>query len=98
VWATPAVTLMTLAGLTLSHLDPARVAALVQFVQPVAVGFVAFSAYRIAQKVIHTKTAVALMVAAAMLAYFFQAALDVAAAAGGRRCRYDGALPSAHHY
>ncbi len=68
----PAVTLMTLAALTLSHLDPARVAALVQFVQPVAVGFVAFSAYRIAEKVIHTKTAVGLMVAAAMLAYFFQ--------------------------
>lgn len=72
VWVTPAVTLMTLAALTLSRLDPVRVAALVQFVQPVAVGFVAFSAYRIAEKVIHTKTSVALLVAAAMLAYFFQ--------------------------
>ena len=72
VWITPAVVLMTLAGLTLSHLDPARVAALVQFVQPVAVGFVAFSAYRIAGKVIHTKTAVALLVSSAMMAYFFQ--------------------------
>ena len=72
VWITPAVVLMTLAGLTLSHLDPTRVAALVQFVQPVAVGFVAFSAYRIAGKVIHTKTAVALLVSSAMLAYFFQ--------------------------
>ncbi|OGX87390.1 chromate transporter [Hymenobacter lapidarius] len=72
VWMTPSVTLMTLAALTLSHLDPVRVAALVQFVQPVAVGFVAFSAYRIAQKVIHTKTAVGLMVSAAMMAYFFQ--------------------------
>ena len=72
VWITPAVVLMTLAGLTLSHLDPTRVAALVQFVQPVAVGFVAFSAYRIAGKVIHTKTAVALLVSSAMMAYFFQ--------------------------
>ncbi|MFC7666423.1 chromate transporter [Hymenobacter humi] len=72
VWMTPAVVLMTLAALTLSHLDPVRVAALVQFVQPVAVGFVAFSAYRIAEKVIHTKTAVGLMVASAMMAYFFQ--------------------------
>ena len=72
IWITPAVTLMTLAALTLSRLDPARVAALVQFVQPVAVGFVAFSAYRIAEKVIHTKTSVGLLVAAAMLAYFFQ--------------------------
>ena len=43
-----------------------------QFVQPIAVGFVAYSAYKIAEKVIHTKTSVALMVSAAMLAYFFQ--------------------------
>ncbi|GAA4352318.1 chromate transporter [Hymenobacter saemangeumensis] len=72
VWAAPAVTLMTVAGLTLSQLNPAHLAHLVQFVQPVAVGFVAFSAYRIAEKVIHTKTSVALTVASAMLAYFFQ--------------------------
>lgn len=72
VWMTPAVVLMTLAALTLNHLDPHRMAALVQFVQPVAVGFVAFSAYKISEKVIHTKTSVALLVAAAMLAYFFQ--------------------------
>ena len=72
VWMLPAVVLMTLAALSLSYLDPVRVAALVQFVQPVAVGFVAFSAYRISEKVIHTKTSVALLVTAAMLAYFFQ--------------------------
>ena len=63
---------MTLAGLLLTHLDTAFTARLVQFVQPVAVGFVAFSAYRIAEKVVHTKTSVALLVAAAMIAYFFQ--------------------------
>jgi chromate transporter len=72
IWAAPAVTMMTVAALTLSHLDPVRLGHLVQFVQPVAVGFVAFSAYRIAEKVIHTKTSVALTVASAMLAYFFQ--------------------------
>ena len=72
VWAAPAVTLMTVAGLTLSQLDPVHLSHLVQFVQPVAVGFVAFSAYRIAEKVIQTKTSVALTVASAMLAYFFQ--------------------------
>jgi len=43
-----------------------------QYIQPVAIGFVAYSAYRIASKVIHTKTSTALMVAAAILAYFFQ--------------------------
>jgi chromate transporter len=72
VWMLPAVTLMTLAGLTITYLDKAQVANLVQYVQPIAVGFVAYSAYKIAEKVIHTKTSVALMVAAAMLAYRFQ--------------------------
>ena len=71
VWCLPAVLIMTTAGLMFSHLK-GDTAHLVQFVQPVAVGFVAFSAYRIAEKVIHTKTSVALMVAAAMVAYFFQ--------------------------
>ena len=85
VWITPASVLMTLAALFLSHLPPAQLAALVQFVQPVAVGFVAFSAYRIGEKVIHTKTSVGLMVAAAMLAYFFQLpwVLPVLLVAGG---------------
>ena len=85
VWAAPAVLLMTAAALLLSHLDPARMMALVQFVQPVAVGFVAFSAYRISEKVIQTKTAVGLTVAAAMVAYFFQLpwVLPVLLVAGG---------------
>ncbi len=85
VWAAPAVLLMTTAALTLSHLAPQKMAALVQFVQPVAVGFVAFSAYRISEKVIHTKTAVGLMVMAAMVAYFFQLpwVLPVLLVAGG---------------
>jgi chromate transporter len=72
VWAAPAVIMMTVAALTLSYLDPVKLGHLVQFVQPVAVGFVAFSAYRISEKVIHTKTSVGLTVASAMLAYFFQ--------------------------
>ncbi|WP_316248050.1 chromate efflux transporter [Hymenobacter sp. BT491] len=72
VWMLPAVTIMTLAGLTISYLDKELVSRLVQYVQPVAVGFVAYSAYKIAEKVIHTKTSVALMVASALLAYFFQ--------------------------
>ena len=85
VWAAPAVTLMTVAALTLSHLNPVHMQHLVQFVQPVAVGFVAFSAYKISEKVIHTKTAVGLTVASAMVAYFFQLpwVLPVLLLAGG---------------
>ncbi len=72
IWALPAVLLMTSAGLAMSYLDRQQVAHLVQYIQPIAVGFVAYSAYKIAEKVIHTKTSVALMVGASMLAYRFQ--------------------------
>ncbi|WP_410503894.1 chromate transporter [Hymenobacter sp. BT18] len=72
VWMLPAVILMTVAGLSMSYLDKDTVARLVRFVQPVAVGFVAYSAYKIAEKVIHTKTSVALLVTSALVAYFFQ--------------------------
>lgn len=85
VWCLPAVIIMTLAGLFMSRLNQAHTMQLVQFVQPVAVGFVAFSAYKISQKVIHTKTAVGLAVMAAMVAYFFQTpwVLPVLLLAGG---------------
>ncbi|GAB3827315.1 chromate efflux transporter [Hymenobacter jeollabukensis] len=72
VWILPSVLLMTAAALSLNYLDKEQVARLVRYVQPVAVGFVAYSAYKIAEKVIHTKTSVALLVAAALVAYFFQ--------------------------
>ncbi|UYZ61110.1 chromate efflux transporter [Hymenobacter latericus] len=72
VWMLPAVCIMTIAGLSINYLDKELVARLVRFVQPVAVGFVAYSAYKIAEKVIHTKTSVALLVVSALVAYFFQ--------------------------
>jgi chromate transporter len=72
IWMLPAVAIMTAAGLAMSYLDKAEVTNLVQYVQPIAVGFVAYSAYKIAQKVIHTKTSVALLVASSMLAYRWQ--------------------------
>ncbi len=75
VWCTPAVTIMTIAGLSMSYLDHDLMARLVRFVAPMAVGFVAFSAYKIAEKVIHTRTSVALMVVGAVVAYFFQTPL-----------------------
>ena len=72
VWITPASLVMTAAALSMSYLDRDTMAHLVRFIGPVAVGFVAYSAYKIAEKVIHTKTAVALLVVGAVVAYFFQ--------------------------
>ncbi len=42
-----------------------------RFIQPMAVGFVAFAAYKISTKVVETKTAIGLMVISAILSYFF---------------------------
>ncbi len=72
VWITPACLLMTTAALSLTYFDRTAMAHLVRFIGPVAVGFVAYSAYKIAEKVIHTKTSVALMVVGAVVSYFFQ--------------------------
>lgn len=72
LWILPSVLIMTLAGVSISYLDKDLVARAMQYVQPVAIGFVAYSAYRIAAQVIHTKTSTALMVVAALVAYFFQ--------------------------
>ncbi|TGD78616.1 chromate efflux transporter [Hymenobacter wooponensis] len=72
VWMIPSVCFMTAAGLMISYLDKDQVARLVQFVQPVAIGFVAYSAYKISEKVIHTKTSVGIMVVSALLVYRFQ--------------------------
>jgi chromate transporter len=72
VWIIPACLLMAAAALSLSYLDHATMQQLVRFVGPVAVGFVAYSAYKISEKVIHTKTSVGLMVVGAVVAYFFQ--------------------------
>ncbi|MGY2130878.1 chromate efflux transporter [Hymenobacter sp. HD11105] len=85
VWMLPTVAFMTIFALSISYLDKGLVARLVQFIQPIAIGFVAYSAYKIAEKVIHTKTSVALMVSGAMLAYSFQlpAVLPLLLLAGG---------------
>ena len=72
IWTLPSVCIMALAGVSISYLDKDLTSRLMHYIQPVAIGFVAYSAYRIASKVIHTKTSTGLMVVAAILAYFFQ--------------------------
>lgn len=72
LWVLPSVVIMTVAGLSISYLDKSLVTRLMQYIQPVAVGFVFYSAYKIGRKVVHTKTSTALIVAAALIAYFFQ--------------------------
>jgi chromate transporter len=72
VWVAPGVILMTLAGLIISYLHYHDIPLnFTRFIQPMAVGFVAFAAYRISSKVVNTKTGIGLMMVSAVLVYFF---------------------------
>ncbi|MEQ8360897.1 MAG: chromate efflux transporter [Cytophagales bacterium] len=73
VWIFPAVSIMTAAGVLISYLDEnQRSMEFARFIQPMAVGFVAYAAYVISSKVINTKLGGALMVIAAVISYFIR--------------------------
>ncbi|MDX5423611.1 MAG: chromate efflux transporter [Hymenobacteraceae bacterium] len=72
VWILPAASFMAVAALAISYLQEQGISLeFLRYIQPMAVGFVAYAAYMISSKVVHTKTAVVLMVISAILAYFF---------------------------
>ena len=73
VWLLPAVLFMTLAGIGVAYMQQQGISLnFTRFIQPMAVGIVAYAAYRIGTKVVHTRTAVVLMVVSALIAYFFR--------------------------
>ncbi|MGB5977906.1 MAG: chromate efflux transporter [Cyclobacteriaceae bacterium] len=73
VWVLPAVTLMIAAALGLSYLQQQGISIdFTRFIQPMAVGFVAYAAYRISIKIIRTRVALLLMLLAALTSYFFR--------------------------
>lgn len=73
VWMIPAVTLMTIAGITMSHLQSRNMSIeFTKFIQPMAVGFVSYAGLRISQKVIKTKTAVVILILSAVGSFLFK--------------------------
>ena len=73
VWMVPAVTLMTCAGLLITILQSNNISiAFTKFIQPMAIGFVSYAAYKISMKVIKTKTAIVLMLLSSVLSYYFR--------------------------
>lgn len=73
VWILPAVMLMTLAAIIMSSIQAKNWSTeFTRFIQPMAVGFVSYGAYKISVKTIYTKTGIALMIGAAVLSYFIQ--------------------------
>lgn len=73
VWALPAITIMTLAGIFIAYLDDKHISLdFTRFIQPMAVGFMTYGGYQIGKKVIHTEVSVAIAVVAAMVSFFVQ--------------------------
>ena len=74
VWVLPAVLIMTAAALFITYIQGQEHLSLefTRFIQPMAVGFVAFAAYRISFKVIQGKLGIFLMVVAATVSYYIR--------------------------
>jgi chromate transporter len=73
VWSMPAITIMTFAAIGINYLQNQQLdLGFLKFVQPIAVGFVAYAAYSISSKVVNTKTAVSIMVVSAILSFFIR--------------------------
>lgn len=74
IWILPAVIIMTAAALFIAYIQETESQSLefTRFIQPMAVGFVAFAAYRICFKVIHGRLSLFLMVVAATVSFYIR--------------------------
>lgn len=71
VWMLPAVTIMTLAAIMVISFQELDISLnFLRFIQPMAVGIVAFSAYRISSKVVNTNVGFFLMILSAMGSFY----------------------------
>lgn len=73
IWALPSVILMMLAGILVANFDPGDVfPRITRYIQPMAIGFVAYAAWTMIQKSVNTKSGLGIMVAAATASFFFR--------------------------
>ncbi len=71
VWMLPAVSIMTTAAILISSFQTKNISLeFTKIIQPMAVGFVGYAAYKISRKVIKTKLAVGLMIVSAVISFF----------------------------
>jgi chromate transporter len=71
IWLLPSMAIMTSVGILVSSFETKNVSlAFTRFIQPMAVGFVAYAAYSITLKTIKTKRALVLMILAGVATYF----------------------------
>ena len=72
-WMLPAVTIMTAAGITVNIMQQMNISIdFLRFIQPMAVGIVAYSAYRISSSVISSRVGYFLMILSAFISYFLR--------------------------
>lgn len=73
VWLVPAFCIMTTAGIVMAHLDETnKSVAFTRYIQPMAVGFVAYAAYMISTKIVKTYEAGAIMIISAILSFMLK--------------------------
>ena len=73
VWMLPAVSFMIAAAIGISTLQEKSISIdFTKYIQPMAVGFVTYAAYKISVKVVHTRLAMGLMIIAAVVSYFIK--------------------------
>lgn len=72
IWVSPAVLIMTLAALSLIHLEDIGFSLrFTRFLQPIAVGFVIHAAFRLASFTIKSNAGLALMLSTVPVSYYF---------------------------
>ncbi|MEO1653507.1 MAG: chromate efflux transporter [Bacteroidota bacterium] len=73
IWALPAVTIMAIMGLIFNFLNDKNISLeFMRFVQPMAVAFVCYAAFRITRLVVNTRLGFVLMFISACSAYYFR--------------------------
>ena len=71
IWILPAVLIMTATGIAVSYIDAKNMTlSFTRFIQPIAIGFIAYAAYVVNIKVIRTKIASILTVASIIISFF----------------------------
>jgi chromate transporter len=76
IWMLPSVAIMTAAGIIVSSLEAKDISfQFTRFIQPMAVGIVAYAAYTIGLKTVKTKTGIALTIIAGVATYFVKTPL-----------------------
>lgn len=73
IWALPALSIMIVVGLVMNVFQELEISlSFLKFIQPIAVGIVGYSAYRISSSVVKTKTGFFLMMISMLVAYQFR--------------------------